>query len=42
MTLEEATREVEVIEDEMKTIVDLTDQMLLTAQEDSGKEDAHE
>ena len=41
MTLEEATREVEVIEDEMKTIVDLTDQMLLTAQNDSGKEDAH-
>ena len=43
MTLEEATREVEVIEEESKTIVDLTDQMLLTAtQNETGKEDAYE
>lgn len=43
MTLDEVTREVEVIENEMKTIVDLTDQMLTTAQDQTGKEeDAHE
>lgn len=43
MTLEEATHEVEVIEEESKVIVDLTDQMLTTAQDQTGKEeDAHE
>ena len=42
MTLEEAGREVEVIDKESKTIVELTDQMLLTAQNDTGKEGAHE
>ena len=42
MTLEEASREVEMIEDESKTIVELTDQMLLTAQNDTGKEGADE
>ena len=42
MTLDEATREVEVIEEESKTIVELTDQMLLTAQNETGKEGGHE
>ena len=38
MSAEEAARQVEVIELQSKVIVDLTDQMLETAQDDTGKE----
>lgn len=40
MSSEEAAREVEVIEQQSKAIVELTDQMLEMAQDKAGKEDA--